>query len=152
MTARIAYDPVNGTALTETNLEKFPGGWIGYVEVTANQTGLAAGVDLTGLAETVTVNTSRRIRISTFCTIQGSAGGDLARLDIKEGATILNSFQGRLETSGIGFQCSVVLLPSAAAHTYKLTVTRTVGAGTVQLSASATAPAYLLIEDLGPSA
>jgi hypothetical protein len=35
---RTAYAPVAATVLTAANLAKLPGGWIGYNEVTANQT------------------------------------------------------------------------------------------------------------------
>lgn len=152
MTVRTAYVPVAGTAITAANHIKFPGGWIGYAEVTANQASLEAGVDLTSLTVAVTVGTSRRIRITAYAALQGSVDGNLARLDIKESATILGSAQGSLTTSGnVAFHPAIVLTPSSGAHTYKLTATRSAGVGTLSLNASATNIAYILVEDIGPA-
>jgi hypothetical protein len=152
MAARTAYDPVNGTALTETNLEKFAGGWIGHVEVAAVQGSITTEVDLTGLAVTVTVNTSRRIKLEAFGSLQSTVGGDLGAIFIKESATQLSAAQKRLETSNTFVYAVAILTPSGGSHTYKLTAARTSGTGTVTMTASATQPAFFLVSDLGPAA
>lgn len=152
MAVRTAYVPVAGTAITAANHIKFPGGWIGYAEVTATQTNLESGVDLTSLTVAVTVGASRRIRIVAKAAFQTSVGGDTARLDIKEGGTILGSAQQLIQSSNYFFDASVILTPSTGAHTYKLTATRSLGTGVLTLNAASTNPAYILVEDIGPAA
>jgi hypothetical protein len=49
------------------------------------------------------------------------------------------------------YQGSTVITPSAGAHTYKLTLQRNSGTGTVRIFADADVPAFILVEDLGPS-
>ena len=61
MAVRTAYDAVAGSTLTAANLDRYPGGWIGYAEATTGQTGISGAADLTSLSVTVTVGTSRRI-------------------------------------------------------------------------------------------
>ena len=66
MPVRTAYAgaAVAGEVLSAANVNRISGGWIGYNEVTANQTPITTEVDLTGLSVAVTVGTARRIRIS----------------------------------------------------------------------------------------
>lgn len=155
MAVRTAYVPVSGTAITAANHIKFPGGWIGYNEVTANQTGITATTDLTTLTVAVTVGASRRIRISGEIGHERSVNDGVTRLSINEGATTLTFADAAVRAAAEGsvrIFCSCVLTPSTGAHTYKLTLARANGTGTVSLTASATNPAFILVEDLGPSA
>lgn len=127
------------------------GGTLGYAQATVSQTGITnLTVDLTGLSVAVTVGTGRRIRISAEVIEWTRTAGTVTfvLLGINEGATVLT-----LKTIGInnnynGATASVILTPSAGSHTYKLTGRTDVG-GTVTMSATATAPAYILVEDIG---
>ena len=102
----------------------------------------------------VTVNTSRRIRIvahTQFTQTSGAAGtGTIA---IKEGATQLTQSNFFLAGAGLWAapECSVILTPTAATHTYKLAAHTNTGTVVMTMSAASTYPAYILVEDLGPA-
>lgn len=148
-TAYVGTEAV-GDVLTKANFDKLPGGWIGYAEAVANQGAITAEVDLTSLTVTVTVNTSRRLRISALGLLQSTVASDVVRIFIYEdGASI------QLADEHAGGQTtvtpSVIRTPTAGSHTYKLRGQRAVGTGTVTLLASASNPAYILVEDIGPA-
>lgn len=128
----------------------YPLGTLGYAQIVADQGGITTEVDLTGLSAAVTVGTSRRIRISFQCLIAHNVASDMSRVSIKEGATLLTLAQSSLPDTNANFLCgSVVLTPSAGAHTYKLTAKRDSGSGITTVSADAAFPAYILVEDIG---
>jgi len=150
MAVRTAYDPTAGEVLTAVNLEKMAGGWIGYEQVITNQGPFGpADTDLTGLSVAVTVGAGRRIRVSCLVTLAvGLAAGRL-HLNINEGATVLQHSEEDQGLNGYTtVELSAVLTPTAGVHTYKLQAGASTGT-TATLSASATGPAYILVEDLG---
>jgi hypothetical protein len=132
-------------------------GILGYALAVVNQTGIAGGpTDLTSLTTTVTVPyAGHRIKITghtQLVTVTAAAG---YTVDIQEGATVL----GRVAiTSGLVTaerwlgDGSVWIVPSAGAHTYKLTATRFAGTGTLNVEASSTQAAWISVEDFGPAA
>ena len=155
MPVRTAYPStaVAGDVLTAANVGKIPGGWIGYEQVVANQGTITTAVDLTGLTVTVTVGTTRRVRISAEGSFGSTVAADYAALFIFEGATQLGGRSVPMPNTAAttGAFSSVVLTPTAGSHTYKLRAALASGAGVVTLNASATAPAFILVEDLGPA-
>lgn len=154
MASRTAYvsTEVDGDILTAANFDKLPGGWIGYVEATANQTTITTEADLTSLSVTVTAGTTRRLRLTGKVNFTSTVANDGAKLRIKESSTVLNAADNATPTGagGVFIFASAVITPSAGSHTYKLTLART-GTGTLTMNASATEAAYLLIEDIGPA-
>lgn len=155
MPVRTAYAgaAVPGEVLTAANVNKTPGGWIGYAEVTANQGGIGTtDTDLTGLSVAVTVGTSRRIRISVFSNVSMQTASNRAYLRIQEGATVLTEAREDIVNDNHApMNASVVLTPTAGAHTYKVTA-RVLNAGsTLTAEAATTYPSYILVEDLGPA-
>lgn len=127
-------------------------GSLGYAQATANQTGITTETSLTGLSVTVTVAAgSRRIRVSFVGLFFDTVSGDQYQVNIKEGATVLQ--QAIDQAPAANFQktltSAVVLVPAAGSHTYNLTLQRITGTGTSALFANATAPAYILVEDIG---
>lgn len=151
MPARTAYDPVTGTVLTEANLEKFPGGWIGYAEVTTGQSGISTITDLTNLSIAVTVGTSRRIRVTGKIYANASAAVLAAELTIRESSTTLNGAKLLYETASQdqAMIAQWVGTPGSGSHTYKLSLAAS--ASTINMAASATVPAFILVEDIGPA-
>jgi hypothetical protein len=126
-------------------------GYLAVAQVTANQGSIGTATDLTSLTSgAITFVANRQVRISGYIAALGAAGGGLARLDIKESATILASDQEIMQTSNTGLRAVAIISPSAGAHTYKLTFGRTSGADTLTMVASSTAPAFILVEDIGP--
>jgi hypothetical protein len=129
-----------------------PGSTLGYAEKTANQSITNTQTDVTGLAATVTVPAGRRLRISAFAEIQNTqAAVNYAAMRIHEGATQLQEDVVPLGVTGANQQygtCtpSVVVTPSAGVHTYNVKAAVQNTGGT--LLAGATAPAYILVEDI----
>lgn len=156
MPVRTAYAgaAVAGEVLSAANVNRLPGGWIGYAEVTASQGGITTEADITGLSVAVTVGANRRIRVSYAGSVASSVANDTGSVNIKEGATYLSgkylSIPGNFN---YGLTVSVILTPAAGTHTYKIVSARAAGStGIHQHTASAAEPSFLLVEDLGPSA
>jgi hypothetical protein len=126
-------------------------GTLGYAQVTANQAGITTTItDLTGLSVAVTVGTGRRIRITAQVPLRDAGSGSLTdTIYIREGGTTLQEGTiGNLAASEFNTaKASVVLTPSAGAHTYKLSAAA--GTNTIDMVASATKVAFILVEDIG---
>lgn len=159
MVTRVAFPGAVAVGSTHDAADdnKMPGGWIGYNEVSANQSSITSEVDLTGLSVTVTVNTSRRIKITGFLpAVLSDVVANRVRLRIKESTTTLQTAeivtQTFVATSAGSLEAVVVLTPSAGSHTYKLSLQRDQGSGNVTMVASSTQLASILVEDVGPSA
>lgn len=150
MAVRTAYAPVAGEVLTAANLSRLPGGWIGYNEVTADQVGIGTTItDLTGLAVTVTVGTSRRIRVTSRVQVKQNTSAGTPVVYIREGASILQSNSIAVSAANFiaVFETSVVLTPTPGSHAYKLSALTS--ANTVDSQAAAANPAFILVEDIG---
>jgi hypothetical protein len=157
MAVRTAYAPVAGTVITAANHVKFPGGWIGYNEVTANQTPITSITDATGLSLTVTAGTSRKVKITGYVGFQSTVGTDIGVLQITDGSNVavnVCNVQCNLTTvAQVIAHAQAVLNPSSGSNTWKLRVARGGGgSGTLALVAAATTPSFVLVEDIGPSA
>ena len=154
MATRTAYDATLGSVLTAANLDRHAGGWIGHNEVTADQGPITSAVDGTGLSLTVTVNTARKIRVSGRAGFTSTVNTDVAALFITDGANVVQQ-EGyalmAMATAASHFvEVSRVLNASAGSNTWKLRLQRS-GSGTMTMTASSTKPAFILIEDIGPS-
>ncbi len=155
MTARItAVGTQTGSDfLTAAEYNDAAGGWIGNVPVTSN-VGSIGGETALGLATTVTVNASRRIRVSVECSMESNLTNGGVSIRIKEGSTQLvrRDFATSVAGAGVWVGASVILTPSTGSHTYTCYGARGLGlAGTVTMDASSDSPAYILVEDLGPA-
>lgn len=157
-------DPYEGQGIYETDTNKLAfytgtdwayrdaGGTLGYAQVTANQGSITTEVDLTSLTATVTVPTGRRIRVTGAIDLESTVAADDLGGYIYEGAGLLVRFFHLSNSSanrGYRGEGSVVLTPSAGAHTYKLRAGRIAGTGTLTMGASASNPAFILVEDIG---
>lgn len=125
---------------------------LAYAEVSANQGSITAETDLTGLTVNVVVPAGRRIKITGRVFVESSVPGDTVALYIKEGATYINLAQ---QTGGWNFatdmRVEAVISPTAGAHTYKLTLQRSVGSGTLTMDVAAPGAyprAFILVEDI----
>ena len=128
-------------------------GTLGYVAVTANQSGITTLVDLTSLTLTITFLATRRIRITGITQWSGTVGADSVQVTIVDtsGPTVINLSNTGIVTTGQVYPgyVTAVVVPGAGARTYKLQAARVVGSGSETLNASATGPCFLLIEDIG---
>lgn len=156
-------NPYEGQFIFETDTDKLvgfggvdwaprdAGGQLGFGAQTATQSGITAATDLTGATTTVTVGTGRRVKISAYTETTRTVADGTTRIRILEGATTLqvideqpNVVSDLLSTTGM-----VILSPSAGAHTYKLSLERLTGTGTVGSTVGADLIAFILVEDIG---
>ena len=126
-----------------------PAGTLGFAQVTSNQTPITTTTDLTGLTVTVTVAAGRRISIDFALLCLSSTLDAQFIVAVNEGATILSEAATICAAVSVNVTCtgSVILTPTTGVHTYKLT--GFCSAGTGQLTASTTTPAYIMVEDIG---
>lgn len=132
-------------------LTAVPWGTLGYAQAVVDQLGITTITDLTNLSAAVTVGAGRRIRISAGGIVSADTVGNIEhQLSIREGATFKQvSILLSSAANYMSHHFSVVLTPSTGAHTYKVSLAKTGGAGTVGLRADALNPAYILVEDIG---
>lgn len=123
----------------------------GYAQVTANQGSITTETDLTSLTVTVTVNSGERIKITGHVRVASTSASDVPELHIKESTTVLALDRSAFTTASslVTIHGEVILTPSAGSHTYKLSMLRDSGSGTLTMSAGATFPAYILVEGIG---
>jgi hypothetical protein len=129
-----------------------PGSTLGYAQITANQFISNVQTDIAGLSLTITVPAGRRIRISSLMEVwNNQAVVNYVAARIYEGATQLQEAIVPLGVTGGNQQYgtvhpSVIVTPSAGTHTYKVSAAVAVTQGAVL--GGATAPAFILIEDI----
>ncbi len=123
----------------------------GYAQAVASQGGITTVVDLTSLTVTVTPLAGRRIKITGSIIVQSTVANDAILMRIQEGATVLHGAQMHVLVINQDdtLEKTVILQPTASAHTYKLTLQRAAGTGTITMSAAGTQPAFILVEDIG---
>jgi hypothetical protein len=126
-------------------------GSLGYAQVTATQGSITTEVDLTSLTVTATVNSGERIRVKGNILVQTSVANDIVYLRIKESTTVLQIASLILTNTADVYvlPVEVILTPSAASHTYKLSLARQGGTGNISMVAGATFPAFILVEGIG---
>lgn len=123
---------------------------LGYAETTTATGGITTTVtDLTGLSVTVNVPSGATILIEGFIAqIYSSAAGDRGDLQIREGSTSLQFAYSRIDTGANGWGGAYVRLrlqPSAGSHTYKISLARGAGTGTITTYAAADAKSSIQV-------
>lgn len=150
-----AADPAAGDVLTATNFKKLPGGWIGYVENTADQT-TSGTTPLTISTLSTPVDATRRLRLTLMAyRINFSVAGDAFEFGFTfdggaAGGNLHVKRQNTGDTDGLVFVRHVATV-AAGNKTITCAVTRASGTGTLTVVASAANPLLMLIEDLGGS-
>ena len=122
---------------------------LGSAQITSDVTSIGTGGSDIVTASAVTVASGHWIKITGFVgALYGASTNLQFTFAIKEGATQLTRAEVDL-TSSMNQPGLVVWVgqPSAGSHTYKLT--GQTNTGTANAAAGATAPAFILIEDLG---
>ena len=147
---------VSGAILTAAQKNAFPRGIVAYAETTAN-TAIFSTAITTLTASTFTAVANRYYKVTYFDPIIAYISGTVNFIAgaIKNGATQL-----QIGTTEIGFsptdgQRSSVIVQYVGTFTAgSVTLTTTVeasGGGSAIGSRSATGPAFILVEDLGPA-
>lgn len=125
-----------------------PRGVLGYAEQSSSQTGITTIADLTGLSVAVTVADNRRIRLKGFARITRTVADGQTTFDIREGAADVGYVFAPAQAD-IPVFVEKTITPTAGSHTYKLSLQRLSGTGTVGTAPDGTSPAWLIVEDIG---
>ena len=155
MPVRSAYPgtALTGEVLTALKVNNLPGGWIGYAEAPADQSGVVNPIDLTGMLVNVTVGASRRLRIEVCTSILSNVAADSAALGILESTTVLATRSIVVVKANTleGLTCTAIITPTAGAHTFRATLERSTGTGTFLSGSGPGQRAYIYVEDIGPA-
>ncbi len=141
-------------AATSTNMNKMAGGWIGYATNSADQTGITTLVDVTDITVTVTVGTSRLIRVDVLglVTISTNSANYVGRIQQDGSNAGTWAYKDGGAANDADWQHGfVVLTPSAGSHTYKATLATSSGSGTLSVDGTSPNQARILVTDLGPA-
>lgn len=143
-----------GQVLTAAQMNDLPQGILTKNAVGTDQGPTSGTTELdVNTANAVTIaGTNRRIRITFHArSVTGTVTNDVFVVTIREGATLLGQTIINFPSGTTSVPCfceAVVDSPTAASHTYKATVQRTVGTGTATVNGT-TQPSLLLVEDVG---
>jgi hypothetical protein len=121
--------------------------FLGYAEATSDQGSITSVVDLTSLSVSVTVPAGgRRVKVTGYVCSGNNTVDQLNSVYIFESTTQLSADSGLSRSGGRSYTHQVMWIgtPSAGSHTYKLRADA--GGGTMTTKASATAPAFILVE------
>lgn len=130
-------------------------GKVGYGQAVADQGSIAGTtVALTNLTASFTAIAGRRYRVSAKVEPRSTVSGDVVWLFLRDGVggTVLQTAKVQLSSVGIGVSKVLIWSNNASisgAKTYSLEMQRVSGSGTVISGASATEPAFVLVEDIG---
>lgn len=123
---------------------------IGYAEVSTSQTGITALTDLTGLSVTVTVPTltaGKKVIIEGWVPqIYSTVATDRADFAIREGSTgLAYAYNAAPSTGWGGATVKCRISPTAGSHTYKLSLARGVGSGSLVIYADSVTKAFIRV-------
>lgn len=108
---------------------------LGLRQMIANQGGITTVTDLTGLSVPFIVPTGRKIKAKLYVPqVFSTVASDRADIAIKEGATNIQTSYGSADVSAGGWGGVIVervLTPTTGSHTYKATLARGAGSGTL---------------------
>lgn len=114
---------------------------LGLAIVTSTQGSITTEVDLTGFSVTITADGVRKIKVAVDIHMYSTVAGDFYRLFLKESTTVIHQWEGRFQTASgqehFHFVHYFDTAPSAGSHTYKLSLVRASGSGTLSTFPSA---------------
>lgn len=112
-------------------------------KITTNQGGITSEVDLTGSSLPIVVPSGRKVRFFwSIPLLSATVSGDRVAVTLKEGSTIYVIWS-QVRNYGLGSILSgetVVSGLSAGNHTFKLTIQREIGTGSIATNADANHP------------
>jgi hypothetical protein len=143
--------PTGGTILTAAEYNKLPRGVVYYNLVTANQTGISTVVDITSMtAATWTATSTRTYRTTIYlpqCQQKTSGGIVVARITDASNVD-KQQWNGTFATSDY-FAVAMEVIETGLSGSITRKGRISTNAGTVDLTQSATAPGFILVEDIG---
>lgn len=125
--------------------------------ITVVQSGIDSSADIAGSSTPVVLPSNHWIEVKFYCPGFHSTGASESwSIQIKDGSSVIQErFFDMVAVAprafGGGETVRLLENPSAGAHTYKATLARSTGTGAGSTVVSTTAPAYLVVKDLGPT-
>lgn len=143
---------VAGETLTAVNMELLPKGRMASASVTANQGSITTETDLTSLSISWTAISAHYYLIIGQCLARSTVTTDTLVMFITDGSSThvqqIQAGSTSQATVDVTLHGAVVLTGLSGSVTYKLRGSRS-GSGTMQMTAGATFPAYIVAVDLG---
>jgi hypothetical protein len=129
-----------------------PWGYVTSANITSNSANLTTLTDITGLSVTPTVVANRQLKITFTGFLDSTVSTDSIASYITDGSNT-QLMQGYVAGIGGGTTHTVIayVTTTAGSPTYKVRAARVSGTGNVKIGASATTPATIMVEDIGPS-
>lgn len=121
---------------------------LGYAHITSVQGGITTQVDLAGLSIPTIVPTTGRVKITGYLPqVLSSVSTDRFDYGIRENTTQLNGGFQTTGSQGSGILWHAMVTTTPGLHTYKLSLARGIGSGTLQVYSDATlAQAFIMAE------
>lgn len=149
-------DYVAGQVLTAAQADDWAQGVLGrgFSNSNVGPTSGAGILDIISASAVTIAATNRLIKVTIqWRSLVGATDPGIYLVMIREGSTLLNAQAKKIETTGTGQQGGTMIhwiaSPSAAAHTYKMSLQRASGTGTATVEADPTYPIQILVEDCG---
>lgn len=161
--------PIEGMATYDTTNDRFeiytttttgwvapwnmPWGVVGRATVTANQTSIGTSVtDLTSLTTTFTAIANRIYKISAHAVYDSNTVATQHNLFVRNGGGTQLALAAYVPPSTGCITTYPITAYAAASGSTTIKLSASCSSGTFSLVASATNPAFLIVEDIGPSA
>ena len=127
-------------------------GEIGVAAVTADQPGITTQVDITGLTLTRTLLTGRRYRTTIKTEVSSTNADGAFVVVIADGSnTQLARATGPATTASYSTSTFYEENGNGTSVVRKCRASKSSGTGSITISASASSPTYLTIDDIGPA-
>ncbi len=154
--ASTPQDFTSGQVLTAVQMDKLPQGVLDFQSSTSNSSATTSTSELTLLTASALTpaQSSRRWKLKFHARgTQATISADTFVFRFKESGSTINEYHYITATGGgstiDGIEFEHILTPSVAAHTYSVVVARATGTGTLTTLATATAPMFFYVEDVG---
>jgi len=125
----------------------------GYASTTSNSSGTTSTTDWSGLSVTWTANTNRLYMVCASASVGSTSSGEVVSLLIADGSNNQKKADaGYINSASYGVGLSPILVETglSGSVTRKVRVSRITAIGTVTGAAASTAPAQIVVFDLGP--
>lgn len=143
-----------GQILTAANMNTIrtaPFGFVARASRDSNQTSISTIVDVGGVTVTFTANASRVYKTTVHVPYNEQAGtAGFQDLTITDGSNVEKGRSTQYGVVGQGRFAEVIAVESGISGSQTRKARVATSAGTMTLVASATAPAFILVEDIGP--
>lgn len=148
ITPNTTFSP--GDVLTAAQMNRLPWGIMATASKTSNQTGISTVTDITSLSVTFTAVSTRYYRTTIYSLVRQNTGAGTSVIQITDGSNVQKT-EGDFYLAAPGtfgtlcVQCIETGLSGSTTRKGRATT----ASNTMDVIASSTFPAFILVEDLG---